>query len=85
MFSNSTPVRLRRICGAVLLAAVTTTSWAQKAATIIVPFPAGGTTDIIARTMAEGLGRELGVEAALDPLPQVCGVERAGHGVPPGG
>lgn len=73
MFSNSTPLRLRRICGAVLLAAVTTTSWAQKAATIIVPFPAGGTTDIIARTMAEGLGRELGQTFIVENKPGAGG------------
>ena len=77
MFSNSTPVRLRRICGAVLLAAVTTTSWAQKAATIIVPFPAGGTTDIIARTMAEGLGRELGQTFIVENKPGAGGNEGA--------
>lgn len=36
------------------------TNWPQRPVTIIVPFPAGGTSDVMGRTMADGLGKVLG-------------------------
>lgn len=35
-------------------------SWPAKPLTLLIPFPPGGSTDILGRITAEGLGRELG-------------------------
>ena len=55
---------------AALLAAVSvqpaSAAWPEKQITLIVPWAAGGTTDILARTVADQLGRALGQPVLVD-------------------
>ena len=42
------------------------TAWPSKPIRLLVPFAAGGTTDLIARVIAEPLGRELGQPVVIE-------------------
>ncbi|HUH61064.1 MAG TPA: tripartite tricarboxylate transporter substrate binding protein [Candidimonas sp.] len=60
------PIR-RHLCAAMLLlplamatAPTQAAAWPERAITMIVPFPAGGPTDLVARVMAAQLGEQLG-------------------------
>ena len=44
-------------------------SWPNKPITLIVPFPAGGTTDVLARSLAEPLARALGQPVIVESKP----------------
>jgi tripartite-type tricarboxylate transporter receptor subunit TctC len=64
------------IAGAALLA-LATTSWAQgwptRAVKVVVPFSAGGSTDIIARLFAQALGQELGQPVIVENVGGAAG------------
>jgi len=55
------------------LAQTTAASYPSKPVRIIVGFPAGGTSDVIARILAEGLRAELGQTMVIDNKPGVAG------------
>lgn len=69
--------RLARIvAGAAMLsgaAVVGAQSFPERSLTIVVPFPPGGTTDIIARSVAEGMGRELRQSVIVENRPGAGG------------
>src|SRR6478609_7796062 len=52
-----------------LLALCCSTAWAQypaKPITLIIPFPPGGSTDIVGRIAADGMARTLGTSIVVD-------------------
>jgi tripartite-type tricarboxylate transporter receptor subunit TctC len=59
-----------RLLAVALLSLAATTAFAQtypaKPITLIIPFPAGGSTDIVGRIVAEGMSRELGRAVVVD-------------------
>lgn len=70
---------LRNCCriaaGAVLAAAAGSASaaWPDKVIRIVVPFAAGGSTDLIARKIAEGLGQRLSANVIVENRPGAGG------------
>ena len=53
-------------------------TWPDKPVTIVVPFPAGGSTDMVARAMAQQMGDKLGQSFVVDNRPGVTGTLGAG-------
>ena len=48
-------------------------AWLEKNVTVVVPFPAGGSTDMIARAMAQHMGEKLGQPFVVDNRPGATG------------
>jgi len=48
--------------------------WPEKPLRIVVAGPAGGSADVIARVVADGLSREIGQPVIVDPKPGAAGV-----------
>ena len=56
----------------------TPAAWPEKPVTIVVPFPAGGSTDMVARAMAVHMGEKLGQNFVVDNRPGATGTLGAG-------
>ena len=78
----------RRMLGALCLAGLLTLglgagaqaqTWPERPVTIIVPFPAGGNTDTMARLLAERLQRKLGQGFVIDNRPAGGGIVATGQ------
>jgi tripartite-type tricarboxylate transporter receptor subunit TctC len=66
------------LCAVSLTVGAQTTPWPDKAVTIVVPFPAGGSTDMVARAMALQMGSALGQSFIVDNKPGATGTIGAG-------
>ncbi len=82
------PFPSRRLFGAIALASLVALgaapmaqaqSWPERPVTIIVPFPAGGNTDTMARLLAERLQRKLGQGFVIDNRPAGGGIVATGQ------
>ena len=68
-------MKTRYMLGAIALAVATTSgsamaqAWPGKPISLIVPFPAGGTTDVLARALAEKLTQRLGQTVIVESKP----------------
>ena len=64
------------LAASVALSAVA--AWPEKSVNIVVPFPPGGSTDTIARAMAQHMGEKLGQRVLLGTVVALVGEVRFG-------
>src|SRR5215471_239926 len=74
---------LHLAAGATALPAVSRVAWAQayptRPITIVAPFPAGGATDIVSRTLAEGMKAPLGQTILVENVTGASGTIGSGR------
>lgn len=61
-----------------VLAGQAAAAWPERAVNLIVPFPAGGSTDTVARAMAQSMGDQLGKPFVVENRPGATGTIGAG-------
>ena len=72
---------MRKLIAAVACAAAVTAgaqTWPEKTVTVVVPFPAGGSTDTIARVLAQHMQTSLGQPFVVENRPGATGTIGAG-------
>ena len=77
MRSASTPLARRTLLGAALalpaIGSARAQAWPARPVTLIVPWPAGGSTDVSMRAMAEAAAKHLGQQVVVDNKPGAAG------------
>ena len=59
-------IGLMAVAAGLVMSAVSTVAYPTKPITLIVPFPPGGSTDIVGRVVADGLSKELGQPVVIE-------------------
>ena len=76
---NPKHLLLALACAVPLVAAAQTTPWPERTVTIVVPFPAGGSTDMVGRVLAQQMQEKLGKSFVVDNRAGASGTIGAGQ------